>query len=344
MSSLPKWYATEGPECDVVISTRVRLARNLGQYPFPVELTTERKEELCQLIKAAVDLRCHYVGKFDYLQMDKVPPLHAQSMVEHHIISPAFAECRPGTALFVTADESVGIMVNEEDHLRIQVMHPGLMLEDAYSIADKIDIALNEELHFAFDDRLGHITQCPSNLGTGLRASVMLHLPALEEKGILQQLAKTVSKLGLVIRGIYGEGSRSKAAIYQLSNQITLGITEKSAIQNLKGITEQIIQKERTLRKSLLESVEFQDKLYRSLGILSHARTMGSDEAMALLTNILIGRTTDLFTHPSIGEIHGLITEIQPATIMLSEGNECTSTVRDRLRANKIRQVFGKEA
>lgn len=343
MTSQNKWYQTGGPQGDVVLSTRIRLARNLRQYPFPASMAEPRKKEVCDAVREAVQTRCANAGRFDCLNMAELPQLTAMSMVERHLISPDFAKGSPGSALFLTEDESVSLMVNEEDHIRLQVMRPGLMLEEAYSMADMLDTALDEQLHFAFDDRLGYLTQCPTNLGTGMRASLMLHLPALEEKGVLNQLTQTVSKLGLTIRGMYGEGSQPKGAVYQLSNQVTLGISEKAAMDNLKGIAEQIIREERQARASLSQNIRFQDRVWRSVGILSHARTLTSDECMTLLSNVLVGRATGILSEPAIEDIHALMNDTQPATLTVAAAEEMDAERRDITRAEMVRKLFGKE-
>lgn len=342
MENSRKWYQSNGQEGDVVISTRIRLARNIAGHPFPSSMTHEQRGEICQMVRDAVDARCFNAGKFTYMDMEKMPQRDALSMVERHLISPDFAKGQAGSALLLTKDESISLMVNEEDHIRLQVMRPGLMLDDAYSMADMLDTALDEQLHFAFDDRLGYLTQCPTNLGTGMRASLMLHLPALEEKGVLSQLAKTVSKLGLTIRGMYGEGSQSKGAIYQLSNQVTLGISERAAIDNLKGIADQIIREERSAREALCQDIHFQDRIWRSLGILSYARTLSNDECMNLISNVLVGLSSGLLTAPAMEDIHTLMNNMQPATLMVTAGENLEPEKRDILRAQLIRNVFGK--
>lgn len=237
-----KWYRQNGAEGDVVISTRVRLARNLTGVPFPASMNPEQKQSVVEAVFAALQ---PVEETFQLADMGKLSPRDALSLVERHLISPEFARSGAGSALLLTEDEGTALMVNEEDHLRLQVMRPGLDLDGAYEQADRLDTVLDETLHFAFDQRLGYLTQCPTNLGTGMRASLMLHLPALQERGAIQQLAVTVSKLGLTIRGMYGEGTKPQGAIYQLSNQVTLGISEREAIDNLKGIAAQIIREER---------------------------------------------------------------------------------------------------
>lgn len=195
-------------------------------------------------------------------------------------------------------------------------MFPGMAPDEAYRLADELDTRLDEELHFAFDDRLGYLTQCPTNLGTGMRASLMLHLPALQERGALQQLANTVAKLGLTIRGLYGEGSRSEGAIYQLSNQVSLGISEQAAIENLKGIAAQIIREERAAREQLKKDSRFEDRVWRSLGILCTARLLTGDEFMALISNLRVGVSLGCLEGVNLDVIGGLINDVQPATLM----------------------------
>ena len=205
------------------------------------------------------------------------------------------------------------------------------------TLADELDTRLDEELHFAFDDRLGYLTQCPTNLGTGMRASLMLHLPALQERGALQQLANTVAKLGLTIRGLYGEGSRSEGAIYQLSNQVSLGISEQAAIENLKGIAAQIIREERAAREQLKKDSRFEDRVWRSLGILCTARLLTGDEFMALISNLRVGVSLGCLEGVNLDVIGGLINDVQPATLMADAGEELEPAQRDALRARIVR-------
>jgi protein arginine kinase len=238
----------------------------------------------------------------------------------------------------MTDDESVSLMLNEEDHIRLQVMRPGLDLKEAYRIADELDTLLDKRLHFAFDDRLGYLTQCPTNLGTGMRASIMLHLPALQEQGVIQQLANTVSKLGLTIRGLYGEGSKSEGAIYQLSNQVTLGISEQAAIENLNGIAAQIIRQERGGREQLCRNARFEDRIWRSLGILQTARLLSHDEFMKLISNLRVGIALHIVEDIGLDVVSGLISDVQPATIMVAEKKELEPAERDAIRAKLVRE------
>lgn len=341
MTTNKQWYRKNGPEGDVVISTRIRLARNLRGYPFPASMDDEQKARLVDTITAAAKTAAGTVdgiGTLNVMPMENLPPMRAMSLVERHLISPEFARNGKGSALLLSEDESVSLMLNEEDHLRLQVMFPGMAPDEAYRLADELDTRLDEQLHFAFDDRLGYLTQCPTNLGTGMRASLMLHLPALQERGALQQLANTVAKLGLTIRGLYGEGSRSEGAIYQLSNQVSLGISEQAAIENLKGIAAQIIREERAAREQLKKDSRFEDRVWRSLGILCTARLLTGDEFMALISNLRVGVSLGCLEGVDLDVIGGLINDVQPATLMADAGEELEPAQRDALRARIVRE------
>ncbi len=327
-----KWYRSTGREGDVVISTRVRLARNLPRVPFPACMNTEQKRQAAEAIQKALP-----EGIFRIVDMHALPHITALSLVERHLISPEFSKGEEGSVLCLSEDEGVSLMINEEDHLRIQVMQAGLDLDQAYQTADELDTALDSHLHFAFDDRLGYLTQCPTNLGTGMRASLMLHLPALQEGGAIQQLANTVSKLGLTIRGLYGEGSKPEGAIYQLSNQVTLGISESAAIENLKGIAAQIIREERAGREELCRNPHFEDRIWRSLGILRTARLLRGDEFMSLISNLRVGVSLNMIEGIPLDLISGLIGDAQPATIMAASGKEMEPAERDAARAALVR-------
>lgn len=333
---MTKWYEKNGPEGDVVISTRVRLARNIKEYPFPVKLTDDQKNKIKEIIKTAVlESNSAIAQEFRFLDLEELSQTEAVSLVERHLVSPEFISNRQGRGLLLTQDETISIMINEEDHLRIQVMQEGLSLEQVYELVDKLDTLLNERLHFAFDDNLGYLTQCPTNLGTGMRASLMLHLPALQESGAMGRVAANLSKLGLAIRGIYGEGTEPVGAMYQLSNQVTLGLSEKEAVTNLKSIAVQIINQERAARQTLTESLQTQDAICRSVGILQNARILGSDEFMKLISNVRLGISTALINHSSfnLDTVNSLIVQVQPATIMLPTGKKLTAQERDILRA-----------
>ena len=221
-----------------VISSRIRLARNIKGIPFTGRMTPDQKKAVCAKVKEVASSIPGY--KFDYIDMENVTAIQAGSMVEEHLISVEFANAREGEGLLLDRKHNVSIMINEEDHLRIQVLGKGEKLMKLYQTASEIDDALDEKLHFAFTEKLGYLTHCPTNLGTGLRAGVMMHLPALHESGLINKIINTVSQVGLTVRGMYGEGSEPAGCEYQVSNQITLGISEKDTIERLDDIVRQI--------------------------------------------------------------------------------------------------------
>lgn len=286
---MSSWYTSHAPEDDIAVSTRIRLARNLSGLPFPAGMTPEQRRELNLKVKNAVlQSNTPFAKSLKYIDMADVPQTEIAAMVERHIISPEFAEENADRAIIISADESISIMIGEEDHVRIQVILGGLQLEKAYDTAEQLDSLLYNELHFAFDRNLGFLTECPTNLGTGLRASVMLHLPVTESNGEISSIAETVGKIGFTVRGMYGEGSKASASMYQVSNQITLGISEKNAIDNLKIITAQLIDKERKARNSL-NKIKLEDMCFRALGTLQNCRVLSSKEMMDLLSRIKLG-------------------------------------------------------
>ncbi len=325
---------------DVVISTRIRFARNLKEYPFPCRLSEDKKRKVASIIKEAV-LEGHSAisDRFKYIQMSELTQEEAVSLVERHLVSPEFISGRQGRGLLLLNDESVSIMINEEDHVRIQVINRGMKLNETYELADKIDTLLDERLDFAFDEKLGYLTQCPTNIGTGMRASLMLHLPALQESGAMGKIAASLSKLGIVIRGLYGENTDPSGAIYQLSNQVTLGITEQEAIKNLHDIAMQLVAQERNTREQLSENINMLDSIYRSYGILSYAKLISNSECMKLLSNVRFGVEMGCF-EIDFDTLDRLFIEIQPATLMKNIGKKLTPAERDRIRSELVRTAL----
>lgn len=332
-----KWYEKSGAQGDVVISTRLRLARNIREYPFPAKLNADQRQKVEQAVKDAVMNCVDSIDKnFRFVNMEELSQTEAVSLVERHLVSPEFISERKGRGLILTDDECISIMINEEDHLRIQVMQEGLSLNEAYDLVDRLDSMLNGRLDFAFDERLGYLTQCPTNLGTGMRASLMLHLPALQESGTMGRIAANLSKLGLAIRGTYGEGTEPVGAMYQLSNQVTLGLSEREAIQNLSSIAMQLVSQERTAREALVKNIETQDVIFRSAGILQNARMLSNEEFMKLISNVRLGISAGLITNISYDVVNSLIVQVQPATIMLPGQQKLTPAQRDALRAEIV--------
>lgn len=323
---------------DVVISTRIRLARNLKDFPFPCKLNSQGREKVIEKVRDAVKKSNSPVASdFSFIKMSELTSSQSVSLVEKRLVSPEFISDTDGRALLISKDECFSIMINEEDHIRLQVITKGLSLEQAYDTADKLDTLLDENLDFAFDEKLGYLTQCPTNLGTGMRASVMLHLPALEKSRAINRIAGNLSKLGLTIRGAHGEGTEPKGALYQLSNQVTLGISEKAAIENLKNITEQLIAQENQARERLCSSIDIQDAISRSLGILRSALVISHDEALKLLSNVRLGIVSKQITDVSTETTDRLMLAVEPATLTVALNKNLSAHDRDIERAKLIR-------
>ncbi len=333
-----KWYEKNGFNGDVVISTRIRLARNLEEYPFPIRCNEQVKHQIVEKVKDAVLNNNSVIAtRFTCINVDNINAGEKVSLVERHLVSPEFISEKSEKALLLLDDESVSIMINEEDHIRLQVMSEGFELDKTYEQASRIDTLLDERLKFAFSDTLGYLTQCPTNLGTGMRASVMIHLPALQATKAMRKISENLAKLGLTIRGTYGEGSEPVAAMYQLSNQISLGISEKTAIENLKNITLQLVNQELQTRENLSKQLAVQDSVYRSEGILKSARLITCDEALKHLSNIRMGITTGLIENVPLDTVNRLIVEIQPATLIHYTGQKLNPQERDAVRATLLR-------
>jgi protein arginine kinase len=328
------WYALTGPEGDVVLSTRVRLARNLAEHPFTARLTEEGKRRVAEEVRIAAQELAH----LNWIEMDKVPRLQAASMAERRLISAQFAAQEPGTALLMQDDERMVLMLCEEDHLRLQALSPGLALEEAYARANEMDTILSRKLTYAFSDTLGYLTQCPTNLGTAMRASVLLHLPALAALDRVSSLGASISKLGLTIRGAFGEGSEAEGALYQLSNQVTLGITEAQALENLQAYALQFAAQERLARAELLASPKWENKLWRAYGICRYARMLESNDAITLLSLLRMGACGEVLPI-ALEAMNALMTEIQPATLCTTQ-SVTNSDERDKARATMIRNAL----
>lgn len=332
---MSKWYLGVGEQSDIVVSTRIRLARNIADYPFPNKLNTKSKTELNRMISDAIEGNNKFNLKFT--EMKTLARFEAASMAERHIISPEFASDADGRALLITPEEDISIMLNEEDHIRIQVMKSGFALDEAYKTADEIDDMFNEKFNFAFDSRIGYLTQCPTNLGTGMRASVMLHLPALTMSGQISKLTNTVSKLGLTIRGAFGEGTSAVGDMYQLSNQITLGISEDTAVKNLRAITLQLCAQERSAREEIVKYPNTEDRIFRAYGLLKWARLLSTKELMENLSLVRFGSVTGKLS-VSIETVNELMVSMQPATINVLAGKRLDENERDFIRAKTVRE------
>ena len=329
------WYKNKGNEGDIVLSTRVRLARNMTEYPFPARLDERQKKDIGTAVRDIIDADKSF--DLDFIDMEALSPAETVSLAEKHLISPEFACDTLGRSLLLSKDEDISIMICEEDHIRIQTVYPGLSLEEAYETATEIDGILENKLSYAFDESLGYLTQCPTNIGTALRASVMLHLPALSKKGAMQRLSTTVAKLGLTLRGSYGEGSEVSGDIYQLSNQVTLGISEEAAIKNLNSIAMQIIAQEKQARAALIKDEDYLDRIYRAYGILKSAYKLTSKELINLVSYVRVGVSEGILSIPT-EKLREMTVVLQPATLNAESGKVLTQTERDILRSQKVRE------
>lgn len=332
-----KWYDALGADSDIAISSRIRLARNVEALPFPRRMEQAEAEKLLQDMAA---LLCS--GDFRLIDLKAPDKNAAGALMERHLISPELAKGGPGRGVLVSGDDSVSVMVGEEDHLRIQAMGVGLCLEACMEKATEVDNLVESRFKLAFDERLGYLTSCPTNLGTGLRASVMLHLPALTESGEMQRLIAAAGKLGLAIRGLYGEGTAAAGFVYQVSNQVTLGLSEQESIDKMENVVKNIIENERQLRRQLQERdpLSIADRAWRALGTLTCARRLSSEEGMNLLSDLRMGVSVGDLDKITVPELNRLLWEIQPHCILERAGSALGPSQRDAQRAELTRTAL----
>ncbi len=334
-----RWLREDGPESDVVISSRVRIARNLEDRAFPMVAAEEDQQRLLTEVTSAAQAdEVRKLGEFHMLPMRDLTPVTRQVLVEKHLISPTLLESRVG-AVLLRMDEELSVMVNEEDHLRMQCLLPGYQPVEAFHQADRLDDAFEQTLNFAFDEQKGYLTACPTNVGTGMRASVMMHLPVLVMTGQINRILSAVGHVGLAVRGIYGEGSDALGNLFQISNQITLGQSEQEILHNLNAVALQIIDHERNARQHLMREAreKVEDRVCRSFGILAYARQIDSREAMERLSDVRLGIDLDIIKGVSASILKELMVATQPAFLQMFFGQEMNPQERDGKRAAMIR-------
>ena len=332
------WYNTTGPLADTVISSRVRFARNIKGYPFPSRLDTNGANEIIEKISVPLE----GMG-FRRINFSDISPVMATSYVERHYVSPEFATMETPRTLLLQEANGVAVMLCEEDHLRIQSILSGLSLEEAYKNASVIEKRLDADFDFAYSDNLGYLTHCPTNLGTGMRASIMMFLPALSLGGYIASLAAQLAKLGLAMRGLFGEGSGSAGCMYQISNQITLGISESEILSKLTEAVRQISESELQARKNIGEDAldRLTDKVARSVGILKYAYMINTEEFIKLFSDVRLGISLGLVEDIGYEQLGTLLVETMPATLTLSsETTPKGEVARDKLRAVRIKAVL----
>lgn len=329
---MSKWYSGQGNNSDVVLSSKIRLARNLQKVPFPCRMSNEIRKSVCKKIFAALQ-NSSFAGEFDLIELSNLSNMEKIALAEKGFISPEMAQQNQYSAVLLSKDESCSIMLCEEDHIRLSVMHAGEDLKAAYKKADAIDDVFIKSMKIAFSDKLGFLTSNPMHLGTGMKASVALHLPAISERNMIGTLSAMVGKLGFSIKPLFS----GNGAFYELSNEISLGITEENAIDNLTAICDQIVAQERKFRNELMEYSDFEDKIFRAMGTLKMARKLTVKEFLELISLARLGVSMNSFdiSYESIGNMmHSLGT----ASIISQAETEFSTEDADRMRAQYVRE------
>ena len=334
-----EWLKGTGPNADIIISSRIRLARNLDKLPFPHWANKKQGEEALNNIIGAVNT-VDYLKGTTVFRMAEMDSVDKQFLIERHLMSLEHAQKTENKALVVDNDEIVSIMVNEEDHMRIQVMQSGFNLFEAWNIISQIDDSLAKALSFAFSSEWGYLTACPTNTGTGMRGSVMLHLPALVMTRQIDRVLAAIAKLSFTTRGLYGEGTQASGNFFQISNQVSLGPSEQEIIDNINSIIRQIIEQEAQAREIMMSKSMplLEDRINRSLGILKSARIITSQETIELLSMVRLGTDLGIIKNVSRSRLNELFIITQPAHLQKIESKKISSEERDIKRAELIRE------
>jgi len=341
LDELGAWMTESGPMGDVVFSSRIRLARNLSAFHFSHWGSDQDRQGVLAALKTTVH-RSKCMSGASWIDVSELDELSRRLLVERHLISLELSEAGGQKAAVIDSDQCISLMVNEEDHIRLQALCPGLNLRDALKSASQIDEELGALLPYAFSEKWGYLTACPSNVGTGLRASVLLHLAGLAHNQQLGQVLNASQKLGLTVRGFYGEGTQSLGNLIQISNQASLGLSEAEILENLETRVKQIASHEKEARRLLVEKkrLELEDRVWRSWAIMSHARMISSQEAMDLLSDVRLGVELGVLPGISVQVLNELIIWIQPAHLQSRTGRELETEERDIARAELIRSKF----
>lgn len=338
-SQAGEWLRGAGPLSDVVISSRIRLARNLAGFPFLIRADSEQRGEVTDLVRGAIS-STSAGQKLLYVDVADISDLDRQVLVERHLISRQLADGEGSRGLALSREETEAVMVNEEDHLRVQVLRSGLQLGECWRRINELDDQLNAELEFAFDDRLGYLTACPTNVGTGMRVSVMLHLPALRITEELPKVFRAAKELHLAVRGLFGEGTEATGDFFQISNQTTLGRSEEEIVcQFSQDVIPQIVDYEHRARLALAEQrgISLDDKVHRALGVLQSARVITAEETLFLLSHVRLGVNMKRIKDVPIQTINELFLLTQPAHLQKLQGRVLDDDARRIARANYIR-------
>jgi protein arginine kinase len=333
-----EWLRGTGPESDIVVSSRIRLARNLDAFPFTNRANGHQKGEIEALLRDRI-AKLPVEPHLDYLNVPGLSTLDRQFLVERQLISRELASAEGPRGVALGTRETVSLMVNEEDHLRLQVMRSGFALDEAWQDIDKVDDLLEQRLNYAFSEEFGYLTACPTNVGTGMRGSVMLHLPALVLTKQVEKVFRALQKINLAVRGLYGEGSRASGDFYQISNQVTLGKSETAILTEIRDVIPQIISYERQARQALVRETRqaLQDRVARAYGTLCSATMMTSEETMDLLSSVRLGINLGLLDDISIPTVNELFIHTQPAHLQKLMGTSLDGEERNAARARYLR-------
>ena len=340
-----EWLRGAGPVSDIVMSSRIRLARNIQKLPFATRATKVSQGEVLRLVTDGLDHSVTLKRPL-ILEIKDLDEIDRQFLVERHLVSREHIVHADHKAVAIGQGEIISIMINEEDHLRIQVMQSGLNLQDAWSLIDALDDELSEVVPYAYSSDWGYLTSCPTNTGTGLRASVMVHLPALVVSKQINKVLHTITKLGLTARGLYGEGTEASGNFFQISNQVALGRSEEELIENIDRILKEVIHQEQAGRESLMTNsrVQLEDRIWRAFGLLRHAKTVSSGEALDLLSAVRLGVDLGLMNGLDRTTVNEMFIFSQPAHLQKLEGKALTAKERDTKRAQLIRSRLGGQA
>jgi protein arginine kinase len=333
------WLDGTGPKSDIVVSTRVRLARNLRHVPFSHRARDEQLQGVIMSVVAAAERAPGFRSAL-LLKMNDIGALERQILVERHLVSHELGDGTRPRGVLAGADERLSLMINEEDHLRLQAMTPGFQLAEAWAVADAADDELDEALDFAFSDETGYLTSCPTNAGTGLRASVLVHLPALVLMDEIPKVLKGISQVGLNVRGLYGEHSEVMGNLFQISNQTTLGVSERDSIESLERVVRQILEHEERARERMMRDarIQIEDKVWRAYGTLRHCRSIQAREVINLCSAVRLGVALGMPGLCPLSVLSGLLVLTQPAHLQHYAGRELTPAERNVYRAQRVRE------
>lgn len=335
------WMRETGPDHDIVMSSRIRLARNFSTVAYPIFAEQEKLAEIHDFFETEYAHQSFQgYENLEFVSIKDLTPIEKRVLIEKHLISPHLVKFPDHAAALISQNEQVSVMINEEDHIRIQLYFPGLQLKKALEESFRFDDWLEEKVNYAFDETKGYLTSCPTNVGTGMRASVMMHLPALVMTNQMNRMIPAISGLGLVVRGIYGEGSEALGNIFQISNQITLGKSETDIVEDLESVVNQLIDHERSARNHIVErsGMKLEDRIFRSYGVLKYSRIMESKEAARCISDVRLGIDLDIIKNTSGNILQELMVLTQPGFLQQYAKRTLKAEERDVLRASLIRE------